>query len=137
MNFQEYLGPCTHAITACRFEAEDPYLYFHWAYIIRSYRKTYHNPMMPVSIEDLASDTNIHPPKLGKLRGRLKTKIIRKGAWDRQVRKCRNCRQTGHNTRRCIGLPVAKNGRGERAHDWSIIEDNNSISDVIIVDTSS
>ena len=69
MNFHEYLGPYTHVIIACRFEAEDPYLYFHWAYGIRAYHKTYYNPIMPVSIEDLASDPEIHSPKLGKLRG--------------------------------------------------------------------
>jgi hypothetical protein len=58
-NFFEYLGPCTYAITACRFEAEDPYVYFNWAYRIMSYRKTYYNPMMPVSIEDLPSHPNV------------------------------------------------------------------------------
>ena len=117
MNFYEYLGPYTHTIITCRFEAEDPYLYFHWAYRIRAYCKTYHNPMMPVSIEDLASDPEIYPPKLGKLRGRPKTKRIRKGAWNRQARKCGNCKQPGHNTRRCVSYPIAKNGRGERARD--------------------
>ena len=115
MNFHEYLGPCTHAITACRFEAEDPYLYFHWAYGIRAYRKTYYNPMMPVLIEDLASDPEIYSPKLGKLCGRPKTKRIRKGTWNYQTRKCRNCRQTGHNTRHYTSIPIAKNEQGERA----------------------
>jgi len=68
-NFYEYSGPCAHAITACRFETEDPYLYFHWAYRLRSYRKTYQNPMKRISIEGLPSDPDVHPPKLGKLRG--------------------------------------------------------------------
>jgi hypothetical protein len=122
-NFYQYAGPYTHAITACRFEAEDPYVYFNWAYRIRSYRKTYHNPIMPVSIEDLPSHPNVYPPKLIKLPRRPKTKRIRKGALNRQPRKCGNCRQTGHNTRRCTGLPVAKNGRGERARDWNAIKD--------------
>jgi len=90
--------------------------------------------MMPVSIEDLAPDPYVRPPKLGKLRGRPKTKRIRKGALNRQTRKCGNCKQTGHNTRRCTGLPVAKNGRRERARDWNVVEDDDSISDVIIVD---
>jgi hypothetical protein len=135
MNFQEYVGPCTHAITACRFEAEDPYVYFYWAYRMRSYRKTYQNPMIPVSIEDLASDSRIYPPKLGKLRGRPKTKRIRRGAWNRQPRQCRNCKQTGHNIRSCTGIPMPKNGRGERARDWQAIEvDEDSSSDVIVVD---
>ena len=91
--------------------------------------------MTPVSIEDLASDPEIHPPKLGKLRGRPKTKRIRKSTWNHQTRKYRNCRQTGHNIRRYTGLPVAKNRRGERARDWNVIEDDDSISDVIVVDT--
>ena len=137
MNFHEYSGPYTHAIAACRFEAEDPYLYFHWAYGIRSYYKTYHNPMILVSIEGLASDTNIYSPKLSKLRGRLKTKRIRKGTWDYQIRKYRNCRQVGHNTRHCIGLPIAKNRYRERVCDWNITKDNNSVGNVIVVDIGS
>ena len=116
-NFYEYSGPCAHAITACRFETVDPYAYFYFAYLVRSYRKTYHSPIKPISIEDLASDPDLLLPKLCKLRGRPKTKRVRKNAWNRQGRKCGNCRQTGHNTRRCIGLPVAQNGRGERARD--------------------
>ena len=142
MNFYEYLGPYTYVIAAYRFEAEDPYLYFHWAYRIRAYRKTYYNPMILVSIEDLASDPKIYPPKLGKLHRRPKTKRIRKGAQNHQTRKCGNCRQTGHNTRRCTGVPIVKNGREERARDWQAIEvnedvievDEDSSSDVIVVD---
>ena len=86
MNFREYSGPCTHAITACRYEIEDPYAYFHWAYTIRSYRKTYYIPMKPISIEDLPLDSDILPPKLSKLRGRLTSKRVRKGAWNHQPR---------------------------------------------------
>ena len=112
-SFYEYSGPCTHAITACRYEIEDPYTYFHWAYTIRSYRKTYHIPMKPISIEDLAPHPNVLPPKLRKLRGRPKTKRVRKNTWNRQKRKYRNYIQTGHNTRRYTSLPVAKNGRGK------------------------
>jgi hypothetical protein len=42
------------------------------------------------------------------------------------------------NIRRCTGLPVAKNSRGERARDWQAIdEDKGSGSDVIMVDTGS
>ena len=47
-DFFEHLGPRTHAITACKFEAEDPYIYFNWAYRIETYRKTYYNPMMSI-----------------------------------------------------------------------------------------
>ena len=112
-NFYEYSRPCDHAITACRFEAEDPYAYFHWTGTIRSYRKTYYISMKLISIENLPSDSNVLPPKLSRLRGRPKTKRIRKGAWNRQSRQCGNCKQTGHNTRSCTGIPMAKKGRRE------------------------
>ena len=78
-------------------------------------------------------DTKIYPPKLGKLRGRPKTKRIRKGAWNRQIRKCGNCGQTGHNS---TGLPIAKNGRGERAREWNATEDDSSVGDSSVGDDS-
>jgi hypothetical protein len=94
--------------------------------------------MKPISIENLALDPDLLPPKPCKLRGRPKTKRTRKNAWNRQERKCGNCRQTGHSARRCTDLPVAKYGRGERARDrQSIDEEEGSGSDVIIVDTGS
>ena len=134
-NFFKYSGPCAHAITACKFETVDPYAYFHFAYSVRSYRKTYQSPIKPVSIEDLASDPDILPPKLCKLREQPKTKRIRKNAWKRQERKCKNCGQIGHNVRRCTGLPMAQNGRGERANNWQAVdEEDGSGSDIIIVD---
>lgn len=98
----------------------------HWAYTIRSYLKTCHVPMKPISMEDLPSDPNILPPKFGKLHGRPRTKRIRKGAWNRQKRKCGNCKQTGHNTGRCTGLPATKNGRGEGSPDWAAIDNDDS-----------
>ena len=137
INFYKYLRPCTYTIIACRFKAEDLYLYFYQAYSIRSYRKTYHNLIMPVSIKDLALDPKIHPFRLGKLRRQPKTKRIQKGAQNYQTRKCGNYRQIGHNTRCCIGLFVAKNRREERARDQNAIKDDNSISDIIVVDTGS
>ena len=91
--------------------------------------------MKLISIEDLALDSDILPPKLNKLRGRPKSKRIRKGTWNRQPRQCRNYKQIGHNIRSCIGIPSTKNGRGERVRDWQVIEiDENSSSDVIVVD---
>jgi hypothetical protein len=126
------------SVTACRFETVDPYAYFYFAYSIRSYRKTYQITIKPISIEGLASDPDLLPPKPCKLRGWPKTNRIRKNAWKRQERRYRNCRQTGHNTRCCTGLPVAKNGRGERTRDWQATnEEEGSGSDVIMVDTGS
>jgi hypothetical protein len=94
--------------------------------------------MKLIFIEDLASDSDLLPPKPCKLRGRLNTNRIRKNTWKRQERRCGNCRQTSHNTRRCTGLPVAKNGGGERTRDWQAInEEEGSGSDVIMVDIGS
>jgi hypothetical protein len=87
-NFYKYSGPCAYVTTACRFEAVDPYAYFHFAYTVRSYPKTYYTPIQPISIEGLALDPDLLPPKPCKLRGRPKTKRIRKNAWSRQERKC-------------------------------------------------
>ena len=117
-NFYKYSGPCAHVITACRFETADPYTYFYFVYSVRSYRKTYYIPIKPISIKDLTLDFDLYLPKLCKLRGQPKTKRVKKTAWNRQVKKCGNCRQTGYNMKRCTNLPVAKNGRGERACDW-------------------
>ena len=64
--------------------------------------------MKPISIEGLSLDPGVYPPKLRRLRGQPETKRIRKGALNRQLRKCRNCKQIGHNIRRCVGLPSAK-----------------------------
>jgi hypothetical protein len=94
--------------------------------------------MKPISIEGLASDPDLLSPKPCKLRGWPKTNRIRRNAWKRQERRCRNCRQTGRNTRRCTDLPVSKNGRGERTRYWQAInEEKGNGSDVIMVDTGS
>jgi hypothetical protein len=80
-------------------------------------------PIKPISIEGLPSDPNIPPPKLGKLRARLKTKRIGKGIWDRQKRKYGNWKQTGHNTRRYRPAcrKKKKGGDGEKARDGQLL----------------
>ena len=85
--------------------------------------------MMPISIEDLPSHPNVLPPRRITLPRRPKTKRIRKGAWNRQARKCGNCKQPGHNTRRCVSYPIAKNGRGERARDWAAIDNDDGMGE--------
>lgn len=116
-NFYEYQGPCTHAITACRFDREDPFDYFLLCYTLKVYRDTYKKSITSVSIENLTSNPRIRPPRLVKERGRPKTKRHRKGEAKRSQRRCRRCGELGHNTRTCIGLEN-RAGRGERARQW-------------------
>jgi hypothetical protein len=82
--------------------------------------------MPPITIENLSSNPDLHPPRLVKKRGRPKTTRIRKGAWNRKQRKCSNCLQLGYNRRRCTNQPSSKNGRGERARDWVEESESNS-----------
>jgi hypothetical protein len=61
-NLQEYCLPCSHAITACRYEAVDPFTEFVEAYQVEFYRLTYKHFLLPFSIEDLACNSAILPP---------------------------------------------------------------------------
>ena len=131
-NFFEYLRPYTHVITAYRFEAEHPYIYFNQVYQFESHRKTYYNSIILISIEDLLSYLIILPPKYIKLPRRLKTKRIRKGAQNRQARKYGNCKQPGYNTRRYVSYLIAKNRRRDQARDQNTVKDEDS--DMIIIE---
>ena len=55
-NFYEYQGPCTHTITAYRFNREDPFDYFLPFYTLKTYRDTYKKSITPVLIKDLTSN---------------------------------------------------------------------------------
>jgi hypothetical protein len=79
-NFFQYRGPCTHAIAACRYEAEDPFDHFDSVYYIRKFRETYKVPITPISIENLSIEEGIQPPEIVKKRGRPRTKRIRKNS---------------------------------------------------------
>lgn len=116
-DFYEYQSPCSHAIAAARFSDIDPITLFDNHYSTRVYRKTYSQPLIPISIENLVPDLNIKPPIIQKQAGRPKTKRIRKGSWQRKQTRCGNCLDWGHNRRGCIGQPVLS-GRRERAYDW-------------------
>ena len=125
-NFQEYESPCTHAIAACRYASIDPFKKFRKYYKLRVYRETYSWFVQPVSIQDLESDPNIHPPIIKKQRGRPKTKRIRKGAYKRKPKQCSICKEFGHDKRSCRKQPIA-NGRRQRARDREL-SDTSSIN---------
>ena len=121
--FYEYQSPCAHAITACRWDGEDPFDYFDNIYLLKVYRSIYEKPITPISIENLPSMPGYLPPLLVRKRGRPKTKRHRKGEQQRQARKCGRCREIGHNTRICLGLRD-RAGRGERARQWRQEQEN-------------
>ena len=100
--FQDYQSPCAHAITACRYDGEDPLGYFLWCYTLEYYRKSYIKSLQPTSIEDLYVDVQIRPPALEKKRGRSKIKRIRKGEHTKLARRCGKYGELGHNSRTCI-----------------------------------
>jgi hypothetical protein len=83
-NFQEYKSPCTHGIAACRYASLDPFKKFLAYHKLRVYRDTYSCFLQPISIQDLESNPNIHPPIIQKQRGRPKSKRIHKGAMKRR-----------------------------------------------------
>jgi len=95
--FEEYSSLCTHAIAACRFEAEDLYKLFDKRYSTSVYRDTYSYFVQPISIENLQSQDGILPPVFKKQRGRPATKQIRKGAWKQKETKCSKYSRTGYN----------------------------------------
>jgi hypothetical protein len=116
MNFQEYLSPCTHAIVACRYEAEDPFDYADWIYLVEAYRATYSRFLLPVNINNLPSEEGVLPLVFQKQHGRPLTKRIQKGGWKRKTMHCSNCHGTDHNIRKCRHAP-ALHGRQQRARD--------------------
>jgi SWIM zinc finger len=126
--FEEYDSPCTHAIAACRYKAEDPYKLFAEEYTMSAYQKTYEHFLPPFSIENLASTSGFLPPVFKNQRGRPTTKQIRKGAWKRKEKKCLKCYGKGHNIWKCRFAP-AINGRQQRTREWDMSIDSSDLSD--------
>jgi hypothetical protein len=126
--FWDYSSPCTHAITALRYEAEDPFLHFAQCYYVKTLHKTYERFLVPFSIQDLPSSIGCYPPEYKKQPGRPRTKRIRKGASKRKPTTCGNCGQKGqHNKRTCRSAP--KHTRQERAQDRDISSGSTSTSE--------
>jgi hypothetical protein len=131
-DFYEYQGPCTHAIAASKYQDDDPLALFLSQYTTDYFRHTYSHPIIPISINDLQSDSLMLPPLIRKQPGRPRTKRYRKGQWTRKQKQCGNCLDWGHSRRTCRGQPVSS-GRRERARDWLAeaddIETNDENSD--------
>jgi hypothetical protein len=125
-DFYEYQGPCTHAIAAIQRQGDDPLAFFLNQYTTDYFRRTYSYPIIPISINDLAT-SEVNPPTIRKQAGRPRTKRIRKGQWSRKQKQCSNCLDWGHSKRTCRGQP-ASSGRRERARDWLAAQVENACS---------
>ena len=75
--FQEYQGPCSHAIKAARVARVDPYSLFSYKYLLHSYRLCYQLVMQPLLSEGLELD-DIQPPLVVRRRERPQKERIRK-----------------------------------------------------------
>jgi hypothetical protein len=78
-DFYEYQSSCSHVIAATRFLGVDPITLFDKLYSTRVYQKTYRQPLIPISIENLVPDLGIQPQVIQKQAGRPKVKRIREG----------------------------------------------------------
>ncbi|MEA2203077.1 MAG: hypothetical protein QOI89_3817 [Solirubrobacteraceae bacterium] len=130
LNFKEYQAPCSHAIACYLYNDDDPLEPFHHGYTLQAYRDTYRHTIQPVTrIHNLQPDFDVKPPQIFKLRGRPRTKRIRKHQSKVALYKCRACHQIGHNQRTCRNQPVV-NGRAQRSREQQLDSDNDSDSDL-------
>jgi len=89
--FQEYGGPCGHAIMTARARKVDPYTLFSDAFTFSTYRYTYQASMHPVIIRELEPGLGCLPPLISRKRGRPKTTRIRKRErYQKKKTKCSN-----------------------------------------------
>jgi hypothetical protein len=131
-NFQEYKSPCTHAIAACKCASVDPFKKFSKYHKLRVYQETYSLFLHSVSIQDLKSNPNIHPPIVQKQQGWPKSKRIRKGVYKRKPKKCSSCGQVANHDKRTCREQLVQNGRRQRARDREDENDSPSDSDSLV-----
>jgi hypothetical protein len=110
-NFQEYKSLYIHRIAACKYVSLDPFKKFSKYHKLWVYRETYSWFLQPVSIQDLESDLNIHPPIIRKQRGRPKSKHMQKGADKRKYKTCSNCGKRLVMIRELVGVNQFKMDR--------------------------
>ena len=101
-NFQEYISLYAYGIAACKYASIDPFKKFSTYHKLRVYCDTYSGFLWPISIQDLESDLDIHPPIIRKQCGRPKSKRMQKGANKRKYKTCSTCgKKTRHDKRTC------------------------------------
>jgi hypothetical protein len=70
MRFQEYEGPCSHAIIAARIAFINPYTLFSHKYKLHVYRLTYQEFTALILSEGLIIKEGLLPPLIMRRRGR-------------------------------------------------------------------
>lgn len=120
--YQDYLAPCSHAISCILHIRQDPYGYFYMYYGWETEKLTYEQSITLVTIQGLkvlrdeADQQMLAPIKRAK-RGRPKVTRIRPTCKeDKRIYICSVCHQSGHNRRICPNQPV-EHGRAQRARD--------------------
>jgi hypothetical protein len=78
-DFYKYREPCTYAIAAMRRKGNDPLTLVLNQYTTGYFRRTYSHVVVPISINDLQSDSLVLPPLTRKQARRPRTKRYRKG----------------------------------------------------------
>jgi hypothetical protein len=107
LQFNDFQSPCSHAIACCFLTGDDALAFFHYGYTLQAYRDTYKGTVWPITkIHSLKPDCQVQPPQISKLRGRPRTRRIRKYHWKITVRKCLTCHQIGYNRRTCRNQPI-------------------------------
>jgi hypothetical protein len=120
--YQDYLAPCSHAISCILQIGQDPYEYFFMYYGWETSKIMYEQSIKLVTIQGLQilrneADQEVLPPIKRAKRGRPKVARIRTtNQEDKRVYICSVCRQSGHNRRLCPNQPV-EHGRAQRARD--------------------
>jgi zinc finger SWIM domain-containing protein 3 len=101
--FKEFMFPCRHAATAISKLKRPHSNYMHASYLKDSLCLVYGIPLIPVDMEDVASDSASLPPNVKRKAGRPKTVRIRsRGEMDEENQLiCSSCGQKGHNKRTC------------------------------------
>lgn len=135
LQFNDFQSPCSHAIACCFLTGDDAFTFFHYGYTLQAYRDTYKGTVWPITkIHSLKPDCQVQPPQISKLRGRPRTRRIRKYHWKITVRKCLTCHQIGHNRRTCRNQPIV-NGRAQRTQQRYLESDLDSDDDDRDIDT--
>jgi hypothetical protein len=120
--YQEYLAPCSHAITCILHIGQDPYEYFFIYYGWETSKLTYEQSIKLVTIQGLEvlkdeANQQVLPPIKRAKRGRPKVaRIPATYQENKRGYNCSVCHQSGHNRRVCPNQPV-EHGRAQRARD--------------------
>ncbi|XP_057791287.1 uncharacterized protein LOC131008423 [Salvia miltiorrhiza] len=115
--------PCKHAIAAIRYMERDPTDFISSYYTVETYLSSYEFGIKPIVGMKMWPEVEggvVKPPPKAKMPGRPKKKRVRvphekDGRMSKHgvVISCSNCKQQGHNKRKCTATPVEES-KGEK-----------------------